>query len=79
MLTVAETEAMASRRSFPAGPERVIGIVTWNWPPKACAAALWYHRDDTGPRSELNVVLVKLKPEAGLNVTLSEPKLRVVE
>ena len=79
MLIVAEMPAIARRRFFPVGPERLMGIVTWNWPPKACAAALWYHRDDTGPRSELNVVVVKLKPEAGLNVTLSEPRLRVVE
>src|SRR5665213_67236 len=81
LLTVAETEAMACRSVLPVdtGPVRLKEIVTSNRPPKVCEETPSNHRAAPGPRSEVNVVVVKWYPEAGLNVTLSDPRLRGVE
>lgn len=81
LLTVAETEAMVFTRVWVVGtvPVKLNGIVSWNSPPKVWELALSNHRAATWLTSEVNVDVVKLKPVAGLNVTFTELRLRVVE
>ena len=81
LLMVAETEAMACRRVWvlDTEPVRVKLMVTSNCPPNAWEAVLENQKDPTPLRSKVDVEAARLKPEAGLKVTLSEPRLRVVE
>jgi hypothetical protein len=81
LLIVDETDAMACKRVWvlDTEPVRVKLMVTSNWPPNAWEAVLENQNAPTPLRSKVEVEAVRLWPEAGLKVTLSEPRLRVVE
>ena len=54
------------------------GTVTWNWPPNDSAWLLWNQREEAPLRSIVKVDAVNVYPEAGVNVTFMELRLRVV-
>ena len=80
MLTVTDTEAMLSSRVafFETLPVRLNGILIWNKPPNDRELELWNQSPDGWLKSVVNWEVAKLKPEAGVNVTVSELRLRVV-
>ena len=81
LLTVAATEARLCKSVWPVWgvPVRVNGIVTANCPPNDADAVLENHAADTWLISRVSWDVPMLNPGAGVNVTLNEVKLRVVE
>jgi hypothetical protein len=78
---VTETEAIVCKRVVVLGtdPVKLNGILISNSPPKAWDPELWNQRAAFWLRSAVNCDVDKLKPWAGLNVTFSEVRLRLVE